>query len=331
MDVLIIDPKTHWGDDIITNGKTVVVMEFAPMYGIRDEIYQLSSVKLCAITTMLKNIYDKIPKDINKKYIKINETVNIQSNIKMYNVDNYMKNILNSRFDNKIIYISTNAFASVSHEAIDKTLSYKSCGYIKKIFHKSTSLPKKFTYSQFPHFLKPAKKIKLSGVVLPARVEDATLNIYPIDKIIDQCIDTGWITYYERIRVLINFFQLINLSISQITLFMWKYIIDMNLSECSSLVQSVVPTFAGGRSTKISVTSSTYITTHFKHLSSKNDYWKLIWDSLYWNYTYKYKKNICVDPHINNIFVKAWNNKPQKEQKIFLGIADKFIKMVNND
>jgi deoxyribodipyrimidine photolyase-related protein len=151
-----------------------------------------------------------------------------------------------------------------------------------------------------------------------------SINIEPIDYLIDKIIKYAYVHHIERLMYLSNWMLMNNINPKEVYRIFMEWTIDayewvmipnvFGMGQFSSNIMMTRPYFS----------SSNYI---LKMSNFKKGEWCLIWDAVYYSFINKNKK-LLASNYATAMQVKHWTNKTKKEQDELIIIANKYNKTI---
>ena len=149
-----------------------------------------------------------------------------------------------------------------------------------------------------------------------------SVNIEPIDFLINKIIKYAYVHHIERLMYLSNWMLMNNIHPKEVYRIFMEWTIDayewvmipnvFGMGQFSSNIMMTRPYFC----------SSNYI---LKMSNFKKGDWCLIWDAVYYSFINKHKK-LLASNYATAMQVKHWNNKTKSEQDNLIKIAKKYNK-----
>jgi len=151
-----------------------------------------------------------------------------------------------------------------------------------------------------------------------------SVNIEPIDFLINKIIKYAYVHHIERLMYLSNWMLMNNIHPKEVYRIFMEWTIDayewvmipniFGMGQFASDLMMTRPYFC----------SSNYI---LKMSNFKKGEWCLIWDAVYYSFINKHEK-LLASNYATAMQVKHWNNKSKKDQDELLKIAKKYNKTI---
>lgn len=155
---------------------------------------------------------------------------------------------------------------------------------------------------------------------IPHALYTGKTGINPVDDCIHKVLNFAYTHHIERLMVLGNYMLLLEIKPADVYQWFMEMYIDaydwVMVPNVYGMSQYAHPSMT----TKPYIASSNYI---LKMSDYKKDDWCLFWDSLFWQFLYKHRKELALIPRMQFI-MKALSNKTESQMKRYLEVYQKY-------
>jgi deoxyribodipyrimidine photolyase-related protein len=151
-----------------------------------------------------------------------------------------------------------------------------------------------------------------------------SVNIEPIDFLINKIIKYAYVHHIERLMYLSNWMLMNNINPKEVYRIFMEWTIDAYEWVMIPNVFGMGQFSTSNMMTRPYFCSSNYI---LKMSNFKKGEWCLIWDSVYYSFINKHK-SLLASNYATAMQVKHWNNKSKKDQEELIEIAKKYNKTI---